>query len=97
LDDILAEAFAVVREAARRVRNERHFDVQVIGGVALHRGKIVEMRTGEGKTLTSTLPVYLNALAGAGVQIEIIVSGKQVDFFFQSHSFDKIVYSFFSG
>ncbi|MCJ7832576.1 MAG: preprotein translocase subunit SecA, partial [Actinobacteria bacterium] len=62
LDDLLAEAFACVREAARRTIGQRHFDVQVIGGVALHQGQIAEMKTGEGKTLTSTLPVYLNAL-----------------------------------
>lgn len=69
LDDILPEAFAVVREAAKRVINERHFDVQLIGGVVLHQGKIAEMKTGEGKTLTSTLPVYLNALSGRGVHV----------------------------
>ena len=67
LDDILVEAFAVVREAARRVLGLRHFDVQLIGGCVLHRGKIAEMRTGEGKTLVATLPVYLNALTGEGV------------------------------
>ena len=69
LDAILPEAFAVVREAAKRVMGMRHFDVQMIGGIALHQGKIAEMRTGEGKTLTSTLPVYLNALAGKGVHV----------------------------
>lgn len=69
LDDILPEAFAVVREAAKRIINERHFDVQLIGGVVLHEGKIAEMKTGEGKTLTSTLPVYLNALSGKGVHV----------------------------
>lgn len=68
-DDILPEAFAVVREAARRVIGERHYDVQLMGGVVLHRGKIAEMRTGEGKTLTSTLPIYLNALSGKGVHV----------------------------
>ena len=62
LDDILPEAFALVREASRRVRNERHFDVQLIGGIVLHQSKIAEMRTGEGKTLTITLAAYLNAL-----------------------------------
>jgi preprotein translocase subunit SecA len=67
LDDILVEAFAVCREAGRRTLNMRHFDVQLIGGVVLHRGKIAEMRTGEGKTLVATLPVYLNALEGKGV------------------------------
>lgn len=69
LDDLLPEAFAVVREASKRVLNMRHFDVQLIGGMVLHQGKIAEMRTGEGKTLMSTLPVYLNALAGKGVHV----------------------------
>lgn len=69
LDDLLPEAFAVVREAAARTLGQRHFDVQVIGGAALHLGKITEMRTGEGKTLTATLPAYLNALTGAGVHV----------------------------
>ena len=69
LDDILPAAFAVVREAGRRVLNMRHFDVQLIGGMVLHYGKIAEMRTGEGKTLVSTLPAYLNALTGKGVHV----------------------------
>ena len=69
LDQILPEAFAVVREASKRVLKLRHFDVQLIGGIALHEGKIAEMRTGEGKTLTATLPVYLNALSGKGVHV----------------------------
>ena len=69
LDDLLTEAFAVVREGSKRALGMRHFDVQLIGGIALHEGKIAEMRTGEGKTLTSTLPVYLNALAGNGVHL----------------------------
>ncbi len=69
LDDILPEAFAVVREAGRRVLNMRHFDVQLIGGMVLHQGKISEMKTGEGKTLVATLPCYLNALAGHGVHV----------------------------
>src|SRR5919205_2789330 len=69
LDDLLPEAFAVVREAGRRVLNMRHFDVQLIGGVVLHRGKIAEMRTGEGKTLVATMPAYLNALGGNGVHV----------------------------
>ena len=69
LDDLLPEAFAVVREAGRRVLNMRHFDVQLIGGMVLHRGRIAEMKTGEGKTLVATLPVYLNALAGQGVHV----------------------------
>ncbi|PYQ12563.1 MAG: preprotein translocase subunit SecA [Acidobacteria bacterium] len=69
LDDLQAEAFAVVREAGRRVLNMRHFDVQLIGGMVLHQGKIAEMKTGEGKTLVATLPAYLNALSGRGVDI----------------------------
>src|SRR5207244_10526145 len=67
LNDLLPEAFAVVREAGRRVLNMRHFDVQLIGGAVLHSGKIAEMKTGEGKTLVATLPAYLNALEGKGV------------------------------
>jgi preprotein translocase subunit SecA len=66
LDDILPEAFATVREASKRVLGMRHFDVQMIGGIVLHRGEIAEMRTGEGKTLVATLAVYLNALSGNG-------------------------------
>ncbi len=66
---MLAEAFAVVREASKRVLGMRHFDVQMIGGMVLHDGKIAEMKTGEGKTLVATLPVYLNALAGKGVHV----------------------------
>jgi preprotein translocase subunit SecA len=69
LDDLLPEAFATVREAGRRVMNMRHFDVQLIGGMVLHGGKIAEMKTGEGKTLVATLPAYLNALAGKGVHV----------------------------
>lgn len=69
LDDLLPEAFAVVREAARRTAGMRHFDVQLIGGIVLHRGHIAEMKTGEGKTLVATLPVYLNALTGQGVHV----------------------------
>lgn len=69
LDEILPEAFATVREASRRVLNMRHFDVQLIGGIVLHQGKIAEMKTGEGKTLVATLPAYLNALTGRGVHI----------------------------
>jgi preprotein translocase subunit SecA len=69
LDDLLAPAFATVREAARRTLGQRHFDVQLIGGMALHEGRISEMKTGEGKTLVSTLPVYLNALTGRGVHV----------------------------
>ncbi|MGA7360001.1 MAG: preprotein translocase subunit SecA, partial [Candidatus Sulfotelmatobacter sp.] len=69
LDEILVEAFAVVREAGRRVLNMRHFDVQLIGGMVQHKGMISEMKTGEGKTLVATLPVYLNALGGRGVHV----------------------------
>ena len=69
LDDILPEAFAVVREASKRVLGMRHFDVQIIGGIILHQGRIAEMKTGEGKTLVATLPVYLNALEGKGVHV----------------------------
>ncbi len=69
LDELLPEAFAVVREGSKRVMRMRHFDVQLMGGMALHQGKIAEMRTGEGKTLTATLPVYLNALSGNGVHV----------------------------
>jgi preprotein translocase subunit SecA len=69
LDDILPEAFATVREASKRVMGMRHFDVQMVGGIVLHRGEIAEMRTGEGKTLTETLACYLNALEGKGVHV----------------------------
>jgi preprotein translocase subunit SecA len=69
LDDLLPEAFAVVREAAKRTLGQRHFDVQLVGGMVLHKGNIAEMKTGEGKTLVATLPVYLNALAGDGVHV----------------------------
>src|SRR5271170_1392872 len=69
MDEMLPEVFAVVREAARRTLGQRHFDVQLIGGMVLHGGRIAEMKTGEGKTLVATLPVYLNALAGEGVHI----------------------------
>ena len=69
LDDILPEAFATVREAAMRTLGQRHYDVQLIGGIVLHRGEIAEMRTGEGKTLVATLAVYLNALEGKGVHV----------------------------
>ncbi len=68
-DDILPEAFAVVREVSRRILNMRHFDVQLMGGLIIHEGKIAEMATGEGKTLVATLPTYLNALTGEGVHI----------------------------
>ena len=69
LDSIIPESFALVRESARRVLNERHYDVQLAGGIILHQGKIAEMKTGEGKTLVSTLPAYLNALTGKGIHI----------------------------
>lgn len=69
LNDILPEAFAVVREASARVLNMRHFYVQILGGIALHQGRIAEMATGEGKTLVATLPTYLNALTGNGVHV----------------------------
>ncbi|MFI5401219.1 MAG: preprotein translocase subunit SecA, partial [SAR324 cluster bacterium] len=69
LDALLPEAFALVREASHRVNKERHFDVQLLGGIGMHRGQIAEMKTGEGKTLASTAPAYLNALTGRGVHI----------------------------
>ncbi|MDX1710875.1 MAG: preprotein translocase subunit SecA, partial [Rhodovibrionaceae bacterium] len=69
LDELLVDAFATVREAAKRTLGQRHFDVQLVGGVTLHRGQIAEMKTGEGKTLVATLPVYLNALSGKGVHV----------------------------
>ena len=69
LDDILPEAFAVVREVSKRTLNMRPFDVQVMGGIVLHQGRIAEMKTGEGKTLVATMPVYLNALTGKGVHV----------------------------
>ena len=73
LDDILIDAFATVREAAKRTLGQRHFDVQLMGGIVLHRGMIAEMKTGEGKTLVATLPVYLNALTGNGVHVVQVV------------------------
>jgi len=69
LDAILPEAFAVVREASKRILGQRHYDVQMVGGITLHRGRIAEMKTGEGKTLTATSPLYLNALAGKGTHL----------------------------
>jgi preprotein translocase subunit SecA len=69
LEDVLPDAFATVREAAVRTLGQRHFDVQMAGGIVLHQGKIAEMKTGEGKTLVATLPVYLNALEGKGVHV----------------------------
>jgi len=90
LDDLLPEAFSVVREAGRRILGERHYDVQLIGGIVLHQGKIAEMKTGEGKTLTSTLSVYLNALAGRGVHIVTVndyLAGRDVDWMGQIYRF----------
>ena len=75
LDDILPEAFATVREASHRVLGMRHFDVQMIGGIVLHRGEIAEMRTGEGKTLVATLASYLNAIEGKGVHVVTVNDG----------------------
>ena len=72
LDDILHEAFATVREASRRTLGMRHYDVQMIGGMVLHQGKIAEMKTGEGKTLVATSPLYLNALSGKGACLVIV-------------------------
>ena len=72
LDDLLPEAFALVREAAKRTLGQRHYDVQLIGGMVLHQGRIAEMKTGEGKTLVSTLPAFLNALPGDGVHIVML-------------------------
>jgi preprotein translocase subunit SecA len=72
LNDLLPEAFAVVRETAKRVLKERHYDVQILGGLVLHKGMIAEMKTGEGKTLASSLPIYLNALTGEGVHVVTI-------------------------
>ncbi|MDE0048406.1 MAG: preprotein translocase subunit SecA, partial [Rhodospirillales bacterium] len=69
LEDLLVEAFATTREAAKRTLGQRHYDVQLVGGIVLHQGKIAEMATGEGKTLVATLPVYLNALEGKGVHV----------------------------
>ncbi len=90
LDDIEAEAYATVREAARRVLGQRHYDVQVIGGGALHRGMIAEMKTGEGKTLASTLPAYLNALGGGGVHIVTVndyLASRDADWMGDIHRF----------
>ena len=90
LDQLLPEAFAVVREAAKRVTGMRHYDVQMIGGVVLHRGKIAEMRTGEGKTLVSTLPAYLNALEGKGVHIVTVndyLAKRDAEWMGQIHEF----------
>jgi preprotein translocase subunit SecA len=90
LDDLLPEAFATVREAAKRTLGQRHYDVQMIGGIALHRGNIAEMKTGEGKTLVSTLPAYLNALGGRGVHIVTVndyLARRDSDWMGQVHRF----------
>ncbi len=90
LDDLLPEAFAVVREAAKRVLGMRHFDVQMIGGMVLHSGKIAEMKTGEGKTLVATLPTYLNALSGKGVHVITVndyLAKRDSDWMGQVHRF----------
>ncbi|WP_431282200.1 preprotein translocase subunit SecA [Humitalea sp. 24SJ18S-53] len=100
LDDLLPEAFATVREASRRVLGMRHFDVQMIGGMVLHEGRIAEMKTGEGKTLVATLPVYLNALAGKGVHVVTVndyLATRDADWMAQIYGFlgmttGKIVY-----
>ncbi len=93
LDDLLPESFAVMREAARRVLGERHYDVQLVGGVILHQGKIAEMKTGEGKTLTSTLPVYLNGLTGKGVHVVTVndyLAARDAEWMGQVYSFLKM-------
>ncbi len=90
LDDLLPEAFAVVREAAKRVLGERHYDVQLIGGIVLHKGMIAEMKTGEGKTLMSTAPVYLNALSGKGVHVVTVndyLAGRDMEWMGQVYRF----------
>ncbi len=95
LDDLLMEAFATVREASRRVLGQRHFDVQLVGGMVLHDGKIAEMKTGEGKTLVATLPVYLNALAGKGVHIVTVndyLARRDADWMGQIYNFLGLSY-----
>ena len=90
LDDLLPEAFATVREAARRVLNMEHYPVQLIGGIVLHQGRIAEMKTGEGKTLVSTCPAYLNALSGKGVQIVTVndyLAKRDAEWMGQVHEF----------
>lgn len=90
LDDLLPEAYAVVREAARRVLNMEHFRVQLIGGIILHQGRISEMKTGEGKTLVSTLPAYLNALEGKGVHVVTVndyLAKRDAEWMGQVHEF----------
>ena len=95
LDDLLSEAFATVREAGRRVLGQRHFDVQLVGGMVLHDGKISEMKTGEGKTLVATLPVYLNALAGKGVHVVTVndyLARRDADWMGQIYNFLGLSY-----
>jgi preprotein translocase subunit SecA len=95
LDDLLTEAFAVVREASRRTLGQRHFDVQLVGGMVLHDGKISEMKTGEGKTLVATLPVYLNALAGKGVHVVTVndyLARRDADWMGQIYNFLGLTY-----
>ena len=90
LDDLLPEAFATVREAARRVLNMEHYRVQLIGGIILHQGRIAEMRTGEGKTLVSTAPAYLNALEGKGVHVVTVndyLAKRDAEWMGQVHEF----------
>ncbi|HTN12922.1 MAG TPA: DEAD/DEAH box helicase, partial [Acetobacteraceae bacterium] len=90
LDSLLAEAFAVVREASRRILGMRHFDVQLIGGMVMHEGKIAEMKTGEGKTLVATLPIYLNALPGKGVHLVTVndyLASRDAEWMGQVYSF----------
>src|SRR6476619_7171628 len=90
LDEILPEAFAIVREASVRTTGMRHFDVQLIGGIVLHQGKIAEMRTGEGKTLVATLPSYLNALTGRGVHVITVndyLASRDAEWMGQIHRF----------
>jgi preprotein translocase subunit SecA len=95
LDDLLPEAFAVVRETSRRTLGQRHFDVQLVGGMVLHDGKISEMKTGEGKTLVATLPVYLNALAGKGVHVVTVndyLARRDADWMGQIYNFLGLTY-----
>ena len=92
LDDILPEAFAIVREVSKRVMGMRHFDVQMVGGVVLHRGEIGEMRTGEGKTLVATLACYLNALEGKGVHVVTVndyLARRDADWMGKIYSFSR--------
>ena len=98
LDDILPEAFATVREAARRVLNMEHYRVQLIGGIILHQGRIAEMKTGEGKTLVSTLPAYLNALTGRGVHIVTVndyLAKRDAEWMGQVHEFLGLTWALF--